>query len=117
MLGVSFLIIKLENTSKRQLSNDPQLPVSPRDLLLVLCSCLNVHLKLLSVENCVELIPVLTALESFVVMFSIDSFQSFSWAVLETRQMQVPIQYLHKHLDKQAGHREVLFFSAKSSPK
>ena len=37
--------------------------------------------------------------------------------MLEPRQIDISIQYLHRHLNRQAGHREVLFLSAKSTPK
>lgn len=50
-------------------------------------------------------------------MVSIDSIQSLCRAVLEPRKIDISIQYLHRHLDRKAGHREVLFLSAKSTPK
>ncbi len=71
------------------------------------------------------LIPVLTAVEKvaiqeateskFVETFSIDSTQSLCWATLEPRQIDISVQYLYRHLERQAVHREVLFLSAKSS--
>lgn len=57
-----------------------------------------------------------TTESKFVATFSIDSLQSLCWAVLEPRQIDISIQYLHRHLDGQAGNREVLFCQPRVLP-
>lgn len=71
-----------------------------------------VHTALDSSLRCNRLVAIqeTTESKSVGVTFFIDSLQSVCWAILEPRQIVISIQYLHRHLDRQAGQREVLFF-------
>lgn len=50
----------------------------------------------------------------FVVKTSKDSLQRLYWANLDCRQVDIFIQYLDRHLDRQGEHRKVLFCQPKA---